>query len=224
MHDDSSVPNATGVAPPIQVAGAPTPFALAIAAQLTAHCHDPQLATRTNALSGSVAVSSHADPRAITITLDAGAIAVAAGAQPGADVHATLDLDEADPAFEPTIEGAEAHEELAAWLFEVLTPPATDWRAAARAFWTLNSARAAMPSSVLVTETESGEQLRLGADGDKPGYTLQAPAEVLESIFTGRSVLVEAAVMGKAQVHGTLAHMSVLTGGCIAMALGDDRR
>lgn len=223
MHDDSSVPNATGVAPPIQIAGAPTPFALAIAAQLSAHCHDPQLAARTNALSGSVAVSSHADPRAITITLDGGGIAVAAGAQPDADVRATLDLDESDPSFEPSIEGAETHEELTAWLFEILTPPATDWRSAAQAFWAVNAERPGMPGGVLVTETESGEQLQLGADGGAD-YKLHAPAAVLESIFTGRSVLVEDAVMGRAQVHGTLAHMSVLTGGCIAMALGGDRR
>lgn len=184
---------------------------------------DPELAKVIDRLHGRVALRSTVDPQAATITFDRGAVSIAHGVDPGADVVISADLNTLGHpgAPKPKVRGALMHLRFALGAAKVLDPPVPGgWQGAAADFWTWASDRPTRPSGLRVVCTDDGTELQLGEPGPRVPE-LHAAAWVLEAIFLGGDHLGAAMIEGRLKVVSDLATLNHLIGLGVDRMLGE---
>lgn len=172
-------------------------------------------------MKGVLGLRSSTDPSCATVRFDRGRIAVATGIAEDASVVVTMNPD--DPSEKPKVTGAARHPLFAMNLAKVMEPPTGAWQEEAASFWTFAAPSPRMPDRLKVVCTDDGSELVLGSNGDGSVYEVHGSAEMLAALFSGSSVLGQAALEGKVKVVGTLEHASVMTGRFIAWAFGEGR-
>ena len=192
--------------PRIEIEDDPTPLVLALRAELEQRLEDPEFATLTGSLRGSVALRAGAGPEAATIELG-DPITIRHGSD-RAQAVATLDSRQRwDGA---AIEGEDGHSELARWLRELAAPPQGSWREAAARFWTELEPAPGAPAALLVVNLETAERERFG-DGER-AYEIHGRSEDLLALLEGRSSLIEEAFERRIYIRGRFPEISVLAG------------
>jgi hypothetical protein len=204
----------------VSVEDDPPPIVRAVAKDLAAHLEDPSFAEATAGLAGAIAVKDASTPQALTLRLGDGRVSLAHGAAADADLSATVafeDGSEAEPEFEPDAE----HPELARWLAGVLEAPAMSWPEAADRFWSVLERMSGAPEALLVTDLESGEQHRYGAE-DGRAYEIKGAPRALIDVLSGRVPLIDAAFGGAVLVRGSFPELSLLTGAGFTVRYGGE--
>ncbi len=79
-----------------------------------------------------------------------------------------------------------------------------------------------MPARLRVVCTDDATEVTFGAS-DGPTYEVHGNADALVSVFSGSSILGQDMLDGKVMCIGTIEHVSILTGRCIAWAFGEGR-
>lgn len=109
---------------------------------------------------------------------------------------------------------------VAHWLAQVMAPRVSTWQGAADRFWDLASTLSGAPSALVVVATDGSPERRLGDPQAEP-YEVHGSPESLVKVFSGDVLLIDAASSGAVQIVGTLPQLSVLSGACMTMQIGD---
>lgn len=86
--------------------------------------------------------------------------------------------------------------------------PALRWREEAEMFWKVAASSGGIKGLTIVC-TDDGETLQYGSI---PGYVIYASGDSLAACFSGEALLADLVFAGAAQVDGSLADLSALTG------------
>lgn len=202
------------------IARGATPFVLGVGATLKRSAAHPALAKRLRRMSGVLGLRSSVDPQTATVRFDRGQITLTSGIAPDAGVVITLDPN--DASAKPKVGGAAKHPLFALDLAKVMEPPRRTWHEEAAAFWEFASITPRMPARLRVVCTDEGAEVTFGTS-EGPIYEVHGTSAALTSVFSGSSILGQDMLDGKVMCVGTIEHVSVLTGRCIAWAFGEGR-
>lgn len=180
----------------------PTPAVRALARAIQQRLQDPAFAQAALHLSGSFTFRASHDLSGMSLSFDRGAISIRRG-----------QIDNA-----PDSPGADVSH----WVARLEEPLDETWTEAAARYWALAERLPGAPRSLLLRCLNGSEELRLGdADGD--AYEIHGDRENLHQVLSGEVLLIDAASSGRVKVVGTLPELSVLSGACMEMLIGEWR-
>jgi hypothetical protein len=210
--------------PTITLEDDPVPIVRVLGVTLGRAAANPALAQTMDGMQGRVVLRSTTDPQAVTVTFAKGHVTVAHGADPGAELTISADLETMGHpgAPKPKVKGAVSHPKLALAASKVLDPPVEGgWRGAAHDFWAWAGGRAGCPPSLRLVCTDEGGELHVGApEGD--GFEIHGPAWALTAVLTGQDHVGAAALAGRVQAVGDFPTLNRLVGLLTRRMLGDD--
>ncbi|HZN14278.1 MAG TPA: SCP2 sterol-binding domain-containing protein [Acidimicrobiales bacterium] len=182
----------------------------------------PKLARTMERLNGRVALKSTTDPQAVTIAFAKGAVHVAHGADPAADVTISVDLNTMGRpgAPKPKVKGAARHLGFALGVSKVLDPPTPGgWAGAVDEFWAWADGRAGLPDQLRVVCTDEGGETLCGSPGTT-SVEVHGPAWALLGVFTGGDHLGAAILEHRVQVVADFPALSRFVGVISQLLLG----
>jgi hypothetical protein len=174
-------------------------------------------------LKGRVALRSTTDPQAATIHFEKGAVSVAHGVHPDADVVISADLNTMGRpgAPKPKVKGALAHLGLALGVAKILDPPTPGgWAGAVDQFWAWAAGRPGRPDQLRVVCTDDGREHIVG----EPGGTvveLHGAGWALLNVFTGGDHLGAALLEQRVQMVAPIPVASPFIGLVTTLMLGE---
>ena len=205
--------------PRVLICDEPSLPAFLLAGRLRLTLGRPEGARLLRRLSGVFALKSARGPQAVSVICSPGEVRIEKGISRHAGVIVEADLGRPDA--RPTITGGRRRPLFARRVARLLSLPLPDWPESAERFWSFASSLRHIPPRLTITAADEDRSLSFGDHESEVGAQVIGPAEQLERLLAGQSILYREVAAGRLRYRGSGMHQAALSRANIKMMLGE---